>query len=139
MADSFIELSQTKNINKITIKNIVDNCELTPTTFYNHFKDKYDLIVWIYSAAVEKIMNKIDGENYFWKNTLSDGINFFLENKNFLLNAITHTSGQNSFINNMTRVNLKIFLDSVKKIIILLKFRKTLKFWRKFMFTARFV
>ena len=115
LADSFIELSQEKNINKITIKNIVDNCELTPTTFYNHFKDKYDLIVWIYSAAVEKIMNKIDGENYFWKNTLSDGINFFLENKNFLLNAITHTSGQNSFINNMTRVNLKIFLDSVKK------------------------
>ena len=62
IADSFLELSQQKNIDKITIKNITDNCELTPTTFYNHFKDKYDLIIWIYSASIEKIMNKSDGK-----------------------------------------------------------------------------
>ena len=119
IADSFIELSQEKNINKITIKNIVDNCELTPTTFYNHFKDKYDLIVWIYSAAVEKIMNKIDGENYFWKNTLSDGINFFLENKNFF-----PPREEFFFANFSVEVTEKIFCKNRLRQVLNLKFLK---------------
>ncbi|MBR2180089.1 MAG: TetR/AcrR family transcriptional regulator C-terminal domain-containing protein [Selenomonadaceae bacterium] len=115
IADSFLELSEKKNIDKITIKDITSNCELTPTTFYNHFQDKYDLIVWIYSTFVEKIMNKIGNNGYDWKHTLIDGVKYAVDNKKFLINAITHTNGQNSFINNMTRINVKVFLDVIKR------------------------
>ena len=114
IADSFIELSEDRSIDKITIKDIVGNCELTATTFYNHFHDKYDLIVWIYSTAVEKIMNKIGKCGYEWRDTLFDGIKYSVDNRKFLINAIIHTEGQNSFINHVSKVNYKVLSDYIK-------------------------
>jgi AcrR family transcriptional regulator len=43
LAESFLELAETKRIDKITITEITDNCGMSQPTFYNHFKDKYDL------------------------------------------------------------------------------------------------
>ena len=54
LAESFLELAQKKRIDKITITDITDNCGMSQPTFYNHFKDKYDLIVWIYTSRVSK-------------------------------------------------------------------------------------
>lgn len=114
-AESLKELSATKPIYKITIREIAQNCGFTSKTFYNHFQDKYDLIAWIYSTAAEKIMKKIDGENYTWKDSLIDGFNYFLENKEFLKNLVTHTSGQDSFINYVAQFNVKILSDYIKR------------------------
>ena len=116
IADSFIELSEKKSINKIKIKDITDNCGLTPTTFYNHFQDKYDLIVWIYSVQMEKITDKIGQNGYGFRDAIFSCIKYYLENKKFLLNAITHTSGQNSFINNMTKINFKTLSNYIKHV-----------------------
>ena len=41
--DSFKELASKKNVSDITVKEITDKCGLKRQTFYNHFKDKYDL------------------------------------------------------------------------------------------------
>ena len=114
IADSFLELSAKKSVDKITVKEISKNCELTSQTFYNHFRDKYDLIAWLYSSQAEKIMNKIDGENYFWSDSLRDGINYFFANRDFLKNLIMHTGGQDSFINYVANFNVKILSDFIK-------------------------
>ncbi len=44
LAESFFELSKSKNVDKITVQDIVENCGYSPATFYRNFKDKYDLI-----------------------------------------------------------------------------------------------
>lgn len=59
LAESFRELAQTKNIDKITIQDITDNCGYSPATFYRHFKDKYDMIAWDHTKGVSSIMGKI--------------------------------------------------------------------------------
>ncbi|MBO5556232.1 MAG: TetR family transcriptional regulator, partial [Oscillospiraceae bacterium] len=59
LAESFRELAEQKPINKITIANITDNCGMTQPTFYRYYKDKYDLIAWIYVTDSEKIMGQI--------------------------------------------------------------------------------
>lgn len=115
LAESLKELSATKPIDKITIKEIAQNCGVTSKTFYNHFQDKYDLIAWIYSTAMEKIFSKIDGKNYTWKDTLTEGLNYFLDNKEFLKNLLEHTSGQDSFINYLSKFSVKIFSDYIKR------------------------
>ena len=115
LAESLKELSAAKPIDKITIKEIVQNCGFTSKTFYNHFQDKYDLIAWIYSTAAENIMKKIDGENYTWKDSLTDGLNYFLDNKKFLKNLVLNTGGQDSFINYIARYNVKILSDYIKR------------------------
>ena len=42
------QLMKTAPLSKISIQNIMDNCGLNRQTFYYHFKDKFDLVNWIY-------------------------------------------------------------------------------------------
>ena len=48
LAESFREVAEKKNIDKITVKDITDNCGYFPATFYRQFADKYALIAWDY-------------------------------------------------------------------------------------------
>ena len=114
IAASLKDLSKQKSMDKITVKEITQNCGLTHTTFYNHFKDKYDLIVWIYYTSVEKIVNKIGKDGYEWRNAVFDSVKYSVDNRKFLINAIMHTSGQNSFINNISNINIKILSNYIK-------------------------
>lgn len=56
LANSLKELMKDISLNKISVKNIVDNCGLNRQTFYYHFQDIFDLVEWIYKTeAVESI------------------------------------------------------------------------------------
>ena len=99
LAESFQELAHKKRIDKITITEITNNCGMSQPTFYNHFRDKYDLIVWIHTTRVNEVMGRIDDKNYLWKDTMLDGARYYHENRKFIKNALKHTSGQDSFIN----------------------------------------
>ena len=115
LAESLKNLSAKKSFDKITTYEIVKNCGLSKTTFYNHFRDKYDLAAWIYSTSAEKIMNRIDINGYTWKDSLTDGINYFFENRKFLKNLMLNTGGQDSFINYVANFNIKILSDFIKR------------------------
>lgn len=41
-----------KDLQKISVADIVENCGINRQTFYYHFKDKYDLVNWIYYNEV---------------------------------------------------------------------------------------
>lgn len=114
-AESLKKISAKKSFEKITLKEILAESHLTKTTFYNHFRDKYDLAAWIYSTEAEKIFNRVNFIDYSWKNTLIDWIIYSIENKNFLKNLILNTSGQDSFINYVANVNIKILSDYIKR------------------------
>ena len=105
LAASFQELAATKNIDKITIQEIVDNCGYSPATFYRNFKDKYDLIAWEHTRAVAKIVDRVGKDEYLWKQTLYDGARMYNENKEYLVNLLKHTSGHDSFMRYMAEIN----------------------------------
>lgn len=114
LAESFIELSRTKDIDKITVKNITDNCGYSPATFYRQFTDKYDLIAWSYAETVAAVMNKIGKETYTWKDTLLDGAKIFMEEREIFANLFLHTTGHDAFIRYMTDINY----EALKKYIL---------------------
>ena len=115
LADSFKELAETKPINKITISNITDNCGLTQPTFYRHFKDKYDMIAWIYVSDAKEIMGQIGTNGYTWRDTLLDGARYFSDHRVSALNALKHTSGRDSFLALMEQVNTELLCTEVRK------------------------
>ena len=49
IAASVIRLLEKKPIDKITIREITDDCGMTRNTFYYHFQDIYDLCSWIFA------------------------------------------------------------------------------------------
>ena len=115
LADSFIELAQHKPVNKITIADIASNCGMTPPTFYRYFRDKYDLIAWIYVREAERFLGRVGRDGYTWRDTVRDGMRYFAENRRYALNALKHTSGQDSFIGQKTRLDLEFITGVIRK------------------------
>ena len=115
LAESFLELAETKRIDKIRVSDITENCGMSPPTFYNHFKDKYDIIVWIHTQRVNEIMNKIGENTYVWRDTLLDGAKYFYDNRQFLVNALKHTSGQDSFVEYVRKLNIDLVSGEIPK------------------------
>ena len=84
LAESFRKVAETKPIDKITIRDIVDNCGYSPATFYRQFSDKYDLIAWDYVARTTVIIDKVGVDAYQWKHTWADGVKFYAENREYI-------------------------------------------------------
>lgn len=115
LADSFRELAETKNIDKITVQDVIKNCGYSTATFYRQFKDKYDLIAWDYSRRLGELMHRLDQEGYEWKDISIDGARFYAEQKEYLSNLLLHTSGYDSFVRYMTEIHIKALSERMKK------------------------
>ncbi len=116
LADSFREIAEKKAIDKITVRDIIENCGYSSATFYRQFKDKYDLIAWYYARGVAEIMDQIGMDGYAWKQTLIDGAKSFQEEKAYLANLLLHTSGRDSFVRYMTEINYNALKKYIRKV-----------------------
>ena len=52
MAEAFKELVCKKSFQKITISDIAKESAMTRENFYYHFRDKYDIMHWIFEQQV---------------------------------------------------------------------------------------
>jgi probable dihydroxyacetone kinase regulator len=95
LANSLKKLMAEKAFGKINVSDIVNDCGLTRQAFYYHFKDKYDLMNWIYNAEISRFMTDYDTLDT-WTDGLIGLCYYMLENKTFYKNAL-NTTGQNSF------------------------------------------
>ena len=79
---------------KIRISDIVELCNMTRQSFYYHFKDKYDLVNWIYyTDFLVDLQDSLEKPGWELIEKICD---FFYENRGFYINALKVT-GQNSF------------------------------------------
>lgn len=115
LADSFLELAESKPVDKITIKDITDNCGYSTATFYRQFKDKYDLIAWTYTRDLERILEKINFDEASWKQTLLHIADYFSDHKEYLANLFLHTEGYDSFIHHMTEIHYNCLKSHILK------------------------
>lgn len=115
LAESFMELTATKPISKISIVDIVENCAMTKPTFYRYFKDKYDLMAWLFVRAAQSNVNKIGTDGYVWRDTLLDGLHHYEKNRKFMINALKHTSGRDAFINLINEADIAFIMDEIRK------------------------
>lgn len=115
LTESFVELAEVKPIDKISIMEIVENCSMTKPTFYRYFKDKYDLIAWIYVQEAQKNVDRIGTGGYVWRDTLLDGLRYYEKNRKFMVNALKHTSGRDSFINRINKTDIEYITAEIKK------------------------
>ena len=54
------ELLEERPLTKISVKDITEQCELSRNAFYYHFKDKYELINWIFYDDMIRNVNSFD-------------------------------------------------------------------------------
>lgn len=77
---TFLELLQHKSLDKITVKDIVDRCEINRNTFYYYYKDIYDLIEDIFQTEEQKLKLDHPKSDSFYQE-LTGRMNLILEYK----------------------------------------------------------
>ena len=56
LAASLKKLLMTKTLDKITVKDLVQDCQVNRQTFYYHFQDIYALLDWIFTTESAEII-----------------------------------------------------------------------------------
>lgn len=89
------QLLETKDFEQISVGDIARQCKISRNTFYYHFKDKYEVISWIFYTEITPIIGTSHSiEN--WTQALLALCNYMREQKEFY-RKVLHIQGQNSF------------------------------------------
>lgn len=60
---TFMQLLESESLDKITVRDIVEECEINRNTFYYHYSDIYDLLDDMFRVETEKFMSEDIDEN----------------------------------------------------------------------------
>ena len=58
LAEALKELMEEKSFSKISVADICGKCNMNRKSFYYHFKDKYDLVNWIFDTEFISVMSR---------------------------------------------------------------------------------
>ena len=113
LASSLKKLMEAKPLSKISVSDICEACDMNRKSFYYHFKDKYDLVNWIYRN--EFIMVATQKEQKTGWDLLEDLCIYFYENHNFY-KKLLNIDGQNSFSEYFWDIVVTILSDDMEEI-----------------------
>lgn len=100
---SFIKLLNKKPLNKITVKEIVEDCGINRNSFYYHFNDVPSLIEEIFIEEAEKLVqNRADDGSLY--ESLIAAIDFALKNRTAVLH-IYNSANREIFERYLNRVS----------------------------------
>jgi probable dihydroxyacetone kinase regulator len=94
LAKSLKELLEKKSIHKISIAEITQHCGMNRQTFYYHFRDKYELVSWIYYYEIIRVATK-DQTLHDWSDGIMRILTVMKNDIGFYQNALSIT-GRNS-------------------------------------------
>lgn len=98
LATALRELMEEIPFDKIQVAHICERCDMNRKSFYYHFKDKYDLLNWIFDTEIITFIQGYSNNEIIEKRVevLQDVCNYFYENRDFYRKALK-IQGQNSF------------------------------------------
>ncbi len=103
---------QTMEFEQISVGLIARHCHIGRNTFYYHFKDKYDIISWIFYREVAPIISTSQPVGN-WAESLLGSCRYMQQNKAFYIKAF-RIQGQNGF----TECLLDFYANLVKSLLL---------------------
>lgn len=114
MAKALKELTEEMPFIKISVGNICKYCGMNRKSFYYHFKDKEDLVNWIFETEFIEYARKNTYESV-WK-AMDDLICYFYANRVFY-SRILEYEGQNSFSEYFNELIHTVFFEQLQTIV----------------------
>ncbi len=106
--NSFEKLVKEKSFNNISVQEIIDTSGVSKSTFYRYFKDKYAIVEFEFSNNVKHFDSYIPGDYHPLKE-MHKHLFESLYNKKDYYSKIARIDGQNSFVEMISNVGIKIF------------------------------
>ena len=97
LASALKQLMNEKPFSKISVGDICEKCDMNRKSFYYHFKDKYDLMNWIFDIEfIPVVIMQDDTSAEGRMKRIENLLDYFYKNRDFYRKAL-EVSGQNSF------------------------------------------
>ena len=113
-ANAFKELLLTFPYSQISIREICEKCSMNRKSFYYHFKDKEDLVNWIFETEFIAYARNHTYESVW--DAIEDLLKYFYSNLNFYKKVLFH-EGQNSFALYFNELIYSIFVQQLQNIL----------------------
>lgn len=115
LGESLHELAENKPVDKITVKEIVNNFGMSSATFYRYFHDKYELIAWIYNYQMEDFFLDFCEGAETWRQAILDTVTILDNDRDFYKNALKNTEGHNSFLQLTHLRGIELLMEYIQK------------------------
>lgn len=113
IAESFIKLVNKMPFDKITVKDIVEDCGVNRNTFYYHYQDIYALLREIFETETKKVMD-MTFESDSWQEAFLQAAKFALENRKGIYH-IYNSIKRKEIEDYLYKISEKIMLDFVRR------------------------
>lgn len=111
--NSFLKLLEKKSFEKITVKDIVEDCGVNRKTFYYYFADIYDLAEYVFRSEISKFT-----ENILPETTVEEALNLFCDliekNKRIVMHSFNF-SGEAGIKSFLSEILGKSFKEMVRR------------------------
>ena len=104
LSNALKELLEEQSFEKISVSDICERCHMNRKSFYYHFKDKYDLVNWIFDTEFVELNQNSALETRLLSPNFDDRwqnieiiCDYFYENRSFY-RRVLKVDGQNSFV-----------------------------------------
>lgn len=115
LAAALKELMTEMTFDKIRVSDICDKCDMNRKSFYYHFKDKYDLVNWIFDTEFSEASANQSYESVISVEFLKCMCGYFYDNRNFY-RKILKPGGQNYFLDHCRECLQPIFKSRLEEI-----------------------
>ena len=113
IADTLNELLEHKELDKITVKELVDACNISRQSFYYHFQDIYALLEWIYTTDAQRLLEgKRDGDT--WQQGFLQVLEYIRDNRALVRNTY-HSVSRELLEGYLYRVTYQLMRDVVEE------------------------
>lgn len=93
LQEAFLKLLKRRSFGRITVNVLCDEAQISRSTFYTHFKDKYDLLEFCLTNIKEKIKLNIGGSNSYIE--LERTVNQLVrDNRKVISNVLKDANGE---------------------------------------------
>ncbi len=118
IAETLGELLDEHTLDEITVKKIVEKCQINRQTFYYHFYDIYDLLEWYLGESIESYLNSKPLPLDDWKEQERHIFRFFYENRRRVLHAYdqSHRKLYEQFIAKMVTPIVERHIDAKEEV-----------------------
>lgn len=95
LLDGLFELMNDKPLEKISVKEIAQTCQISRRTFYYHFDDVYDALGWYFKQILSKLVSDSDkeGEPRTFSDFLLKFTDYICENRTIIEKIYASSQG----------------------------------------------
>lgn len=108
LAKSLKELLKERPLEKISVKDITERCNMSRNNFYYHFKDKYELISWIFYSDISKRVETYDDSTKFLEDSFTSVCECLYNEREFYIKCFKYVE-QNSLFEVLTELYMDLW------------------------------